>query len=106
MSLLDGLLGQLNGNATVQNLATKVGMSPDQIESALTALAQAHAQPTDTVATAADQSGVPQDKLQQILGHLGGEGALGQLAGMLGQQGGGAGGGGLGGMLSGMFSRS
>ena len=104
MSLLDGLLGQLNSNATVQNLAAKVGMSPDQIESALTALAAAHTQPTDTVATASDQSGVPQDKLHEILGHLGGEGALGQLSGMMGQQGGA--GGGLGGMLGGLFSRS
>lgn len=104
MSLLDGLLGQIGQNATVQGLAAKVGMSPDQVESAITALAAAHTQPTDTVTTAADQSGVPEDKLHEILGHLGGEGALGQLSGMLGQQEGGAGGG-LGGMLGGLFSR-
>lgn len=104
MSLLDGLLGQIGGqlgeNATVQNLAAKVGMTPDQVTAAVTALAQAHNEPTDTVATAADQTGVPQDKLHEILGHLGGEAALGQLAGMLGQQQGG-----IGGMLSGMFSK-
>lgn len=111
MSLLDGLLGQLTGNTTVQNLAARVGMSPEQVESAIASLAQAHAQPTDTVSTAADQSGVPEDKLHEILGQLGGEGALGRLSGMMGAQGGGASGGlgglggGLGGMLGGLFSR-
>lgn len=119
MSLLDGLLGDLGGNATVQNLAAKVGMNPDQIESAIAGLAQAHMAPTDTVATASDRTGVPQDKLHEILAQLGGEGALGQLAGMMGHQGGGqpgggqpdgeqAGGGqqgGLGGMLGGLAGK-
>ena len=97
MSLLDGLLGQLGQNATVTNLAAKVGLSPDQVEQAVTGLVQAHAAPTDTVATAADQTGVPEDKLHEILGHLGGEGALGQLSGLAEQQEGG-----LGGMLGGL----
>ncbi len=100
MSLLDGLLGQIGQNATVANLAAKVGMSPDQVEQAVSALAQAHGEPTDTVATAADQTGVPQDKLQEIMGHLGGEGALGQLAGLTGGQEGG-----LGGMLGGIAGK-
>ncbi len=100
MSLLDGLLGQIGQNATVSNLAARVGLTPDQVEQAVAALAQAHAAPTDTVATAADQTGVPQDKLHEILGHLGGEGALGQLSGLAGQQEGG-----LGGMLGGLAGR-
>ena len=103
MSMLDGLLGQLSGNATVTNLAAQVGLTPAEIETALAALAAAHTAPTDTVSTAADQSGLPQDKLQDILGHLGGEGALGNLAGMLGQGGAGAG---LGGMLGGLFGKA
>ena len=30
MSLLDGLLGQVSDNATVQNLAAKVGSAPNR----------------------------------------------------------------------------
>ena len=56
---------------------------------ALAALGKAHHQPGDTVTQAAQQTGLPQDKLSQIVGHLGGEGALGPVAGMLEQQGGG-----------------
>jgi len=89
MSLLDGILGQLSGNATVDNLAAKVGLTPEQVEQAVHALAQAHAAPTDTVNTAADRTGLPQDKLSAILGHLGGEGALGQLGPLLEQNSGG-----------------
>ena len=100
MSLLDGLLGQIGQNATIANLAAKVGMSPDQVEAAVSGLVQAHTEPTDTVTTAADQTGVPEDKLHEILGHLGGEGALGQLSGLTsGQQGG------IGGMLGGLAGK-
>lgn len=45
MGLLDGLLGQLGGNLDVPSLAERVGISPEQAESAVTALAQAHPQP-------------------------------------------------------------
>lgn len=83
MSLLDGILGQVSGSATVQNLAAKVGMSPEQVEQAVAALGQAHASEGDTVQTAAEQTGLPQDKLQEIVGHLGGEGALGRFASLL-----------------------
>lgn len=89
MSLLDGILGQVSDNATVQNLAAKVGLSPDQVEQAVAALGQAHTAPGDTVTTAAQQTGLPQDKLQEIVGHIGGEGALGQFASLLKQDGGG-----------------
>lgn len=97
MSLLDGILSQVTGSASVQGLAAKVGLSPEQVEQAVAALSQAHTAPGDTVATASDQTGLPQDKLQQVMGHLGGEGALGQLAPLLGGAGGE--GGGLGGLL-------
>ena len=83
MSLLDGILNQVSDNATVQNLAAKVGLSPEQVEQAVAALGQAHATEGDTVQTAADQTGLPADKLQEILGHLGGEGALGRFASLL-----------------------
>lgn len=89
MSLLDGMLGQLSNNPTVDNLAAKVGLTPEQVEQAVAALGQAHSAPGDTVSTAAEQTGLPQDKLSQIVGHLGGEGALGQFASLLEQNGGG-----------------
>src|SRR5689334_2359502 len=89
MSLLDGVLGQLSNNPTIDNLAAKVGLSPEQVEQAVAALGQAHVAEGDTVTTAAQQTGLPQDKLQEIVGHIGGEGALGQFASLLQQDGGG-----------------
>jgi len=88
MSILNSILGQVSGDATVQNLASKVGLSPEQAEQAIAALGQAHAQEGDTVQTAAQDTGLPADKLSQIVQHLGGEGSLGQFASLLEAQGG------------------
>lgn len=100
VSLLDGLLGQLGGDATVENLAAKVGLSPEETESAVAALGEAHGADGDTVETAAANTGLSADKLQEIVGHIGGEGSLGQFASLL-QQGGGPSG--IMGKLSGLF---
>ena len=89
MSLLDGILGQLSNNPTIDNLAAKVGLSPEQVQQAVAALGQAHIAPGDTVSTAAEHTGLPQDKLSEIVGHIGGEGALGQFAQLLQQDSGG-----------------
>jgi len=89
MSLLNGILSQVSDNATVQNLAAKVGLTPEQVEQAVAALGQAHASEGDTVTTAAEQTGLPKDKLNEIVGHIGGEGALSQFATLLNQYGGG-----------------
>lgn len=89
MSFLNGILSQVSGSPTVENLAAKVGLSPEQVEQAVAALGQAHTSEGDTVTTAAEQTGLPQDKLQEIVGHIGGEGALGQFASMLQQDQGG-----------------
>ena len=89
MSILNGLLSQVSDNATVQNLAAKVGLSTEQVEQAVATLGQAHASEGDTVTTAAQQTGLPQDKLQEIVGHIGGEGALSQFASLLRQDSGG-----------------
>ena len=67
MSLLNTVLGQVSENATVQNLAAKVGLSPEQAEQAIAALGQAHTQPGDTVETASQNTGIPTDKLSQIV---------------------------------------
>ena len=87
MSLLNNILSQVSDNATVQNLAANVGMTPEQVEQAVAALGQAHASEGDTVTTAAAQTGLPQDKLQEIVGHIGGEGALGRFASLLQEDG-------------------
>lgn len=88
MSFLDSMLGQVSGSATVQNLAAKVGLTPEQVESAVTALGQAHAQEGDTVQAASEATGLPTDKLNDIVQHIGGEGSLGQFASILTSQGG------------------
>ena len=99
MSLLDTVLGQVAGH-DLSGLAGRVGLSPEQLQMALAALHQAHPQPGDTATVAAHHTGLPVDALHQVLNHLGGEGALGKLSGVLG---GGQGGGGLGGMLGGLM---
>ncbi len=88
MSILNSILGQVSGDATVQNLAAKVGLSPEQAEQAIAALGHAHSQDGDTVETASQQTGLPSDKLNEIVQHIGGEGALGQFASLLESQGG------------------
>lgn len=107
MSMLDTILGQIAGH-DLSGLASKVGLTPEQLQMGLSALHQAHPEPGDTAGLAAQRTGLPVGALQQVLGHIGGEGALGQLAGVLGGSGlggggmGGGAGGGLGGMLGGL----
>jgi ATP phosphoribosyltransferase regulatory subunit HisZ len=88
MSILNSILGQVSENATVQNLAAKVGLSPEEAEQAIAALGQAHVQDGNTVETASRSTGIPTDKLSQIVQHIGGEGSLGQFASLLEGQGG------------------
>jgi ATP phosphoribosyltransferase regulatory subunit HisZ len=88
MSILDSILGQVGGDATVQNLANKVGLSAEQVEQAVAALGHAHVAEGDTVETAAQTSGLPTEKLSQIVEHIGGEGALGRFASLLQSEGG------------------
>lgn len=106
MGLLDGILGQVAGNPAIANLAEKIGLSPEQVTAAISALGAAHVQPGDTVTGAADSTGLSPDVLQQILGHLGGEGALGNLGSLLGGTGGAGGIGDMLGGLGGMFGKS
>ncbi|MEQ7874713.1 hypothetical protein ABDK56_11990 [Sphingomonas sp. ASV193] len=83
MGVLDGMLSQLGGDATVDNLAAKFGLPADKVETAMAALSQAHQEEGDTVQSAAASTGLPPEKLSQIVDHIGGEGALGQFASLL-----------------------
>jgi len=88
MGILDGILGQLGENADVANLAAKVGLSPEHVEAAVAALAKFHPMEVDTAEGASAETGIPTDKLQEIIGHVGGEGAIGRYASMLTEGGG------------------
>jgi hypothetical protein len=79
MSIFDGILSQVGGNIDIANLAAKVGIDPALAEKAVAALGVAHPQPGDTVTTAAASTGIDSGTLTQIVGHLGGEGSLGQF---------------------------
>src|SRR3546814_1275163 len=87
MGMLDGLLGQITNNVDIANLAAKVGLDPAQVEQAVSALAQAHPQPGDTAEQAAATTGLSADSMRQIVDQIGGEGALGRFADLLGAQG-------------------
>lgn len=86
MNLINGLLGQLGENVDIENLAQKIGLSPEHVEQAVAALGAAHHEPGDTAEAAAANTGLPLDKIQEIIGHIGGEGALGRFADMLKEQ--------------------
>jgi hypothetical protein len=80
MSLFDSLLGQLGSNVDVGSIAERFGVDPATAQTALAALGQAHNEPGDTVDGAAASSGLDPELLSGIAEHIGGEGALGQLA--------------------------
>lgn len=85
MSIFDQILGQISSNVDVKNLATKLGIDASTVETAIAGLAAGHAAPTDTVQTAAENTGIDSGILQQIVGHIGGEGSLASFATMLTQ---------------------
>ena len=83
MSAFDSILSQISSNVDIENLANKVGLDPAMAEKAVAALGQAHAAPGNTVETAAAQTGLDAGVLSQIVGHIGGEGSLGEFARIL-----------------------
>lgn len=87
MGMLDGLLGQLGGADQLAGLASKVGLSEDQVRTAMAALGQAHAEPGDTVASAATATGLSADTLTDLVSQIGGENALGSISGLIDRDG-------------------
>jgi hypothetical protein len=83
MGILDSILGQLGENSDVTNLAAKVGLSPEHVEAAVKSLAKHHPMDVDTADGAAAETGLPVDKLKELIDHIGGEGALGRYASLL-----------------------
>lgn len=105
MGMLDGLLAQLGGNTDVANLAAKVGLSPEHVESAVAALAKYHPMQGDTAEGAASATGLPLDKMQELIGQIGGEGSLAKYASMLDKDGDGNPINDIVGMASGLFGK-
>ncbi|MEL7446302.1 MAG: hypothetical protein AAGK02_10870 [Pseudomonadota bacterium] len=91
MSILDSIMKQVSGSPdTIASLAEKVGIDPALAEKAVAALGQSHAEDGDTVELAAEKTGLDTGALGGIMEQLGGEGALGDIAGKLqGGEGGG-----------------
>ncbi|MEL7188405.1 MAG: hypothetical protein AAGK17_02545 [Pseudomonadota bacterium] len=99
MSILDTIMSQVAGSPdTVASLAEKVGIDPAMAEKAIAALGQSHAEEGDTVELAAEKTGLDTGALGGIMEQLGGEGALGDIAGKM-QEGGEGGLSGIMGML-------
>ena len=78
-------LAGLAGNPQVAELAAKVGITPEQVQQVLAVLAPAAAQPGDTAENAANASGIPLDRVRELIAHMGGgDGPLGGLGKMFG----------------------
>lgn len=98
MALFDVLLSQAD------DLAAKVGISPDQVQSIASAIQEKAAGNPDQVAAleqVAKDHGLPVDTIQALLGHAGAAddsaAASGGAGGLLGQ---------LGGLASGLFGKA
>ncbi|KPF75464.1 hypothetical protein IP68_09545 [Blastomonas sp. AAP25] len=87
MDFLNNIVGQLGGVDKIAGLAKQVGLSEEQVQSAMAALGKAAPQPGDTVASAAESTGLPMDKLNDLLAQVGGEDALKKITGFLDRDG-------------------
>ncbi|PXW78422.1 hypothetical protein C7451_10292 [Blastomonas natatoria] len=87
MDFLNNIVGQLGGVDRIAGLAKQVGLSEAQVQAAMAALGKAAPQPGDTVTSAAQSTGLPMDKLQQLLAQVGGEDALKKISGFIDRDG-------------------
>jgi len=83
MGLLDGILGAVTGGDGTDAIAEKLGIDPQLVETAISALGAAHDEPGDTVDLAAGKSGIDRGTLASVTEMLGGEDALGKVSGMM-----------------------
>lgn len=87
MSMFDGLLGG-GGAIDLTALAAKVGLTPDELkqgaESMLTKLASGQHDATSAAVATEAQTGVPADKLQELLPQLAGAFGHADVGGLLG----------------------
>ena len=83
MGIFDTIMGQMGQHTDVANMAEKLGIDPEVAEKAIAALGQSHGEAGDTVAGAAEKTGLDQDTLSSIIDQIGGEGSMGQYADML-----------------------
>ena len=61
---------------------------PEEVGQAVATLGQPHSQEGDTVQTASEATGLPADKLNEIVQQIGGKGSLGRFASLLEGEGG------------------
>jgi hypothetical protein len=80
MGMFDSILSTVSEHADVENLAAKIGIDPEMAEKAIAALGIAHQEPGDTAELAAQKTGLDIDTIQSLIGHIGGEGSLGEFA--------------------------
>lgn len=97
MGILDGILGQVGNNVDLEELAGKVGLSAEQLRSGADSILGQLAgsgtdDPQEAAAEAANQTGLPLDRLEQLLPQLtqqlgldDAEGEGGGLGGLLDQ---------------------
>jgi hypothetical protein len=83
MSLFDSILKQVGGNLDIGGIAGKFGLDPAMAEQVVQALGVSHAEEGDTIQGAAAKTGLDAATLEKITAHLGGEGGLGQISGLL-----------------------
>jgi hypothetical protein len=105
MGMLDGLLGKISEHVDIGNLATKVGLTEAQAQGAVAALGQSHTEAGDTVTLAAEKTGLPTDKLTEIVSQIGGEGSLASFASMIDKDGDGNPLNDITGMIGGLFGK-
>ncbi len=106
MGVLDGLMQQFGGVGNIADLAGKVGLSEEQVQTAMAALGKAHPEPGNTVETAAAATGLSQEKLQGLVGAIGGDSMLDKVSGFLDRDGDGGIMDDVAGMAKGLFGKS
>lgn len=83
MSIFDQILGAAHNHPTVRNMAEHLGIDQATAERAIAALTEGHHADTDTVATAAERSGIDAGILTQVMEQVGGEGSLARFSQIL-----------------------